>query len=66
MRKLREISVQRGATEHEAASALALAAQLSERFGLDRPVAVSERVARYDATGRDRRSPRSLRFVVFA
>lgn len=66
VRKLREISVQRGATQQEAATALALAAQLSERFGLDRPVAVSERVARYGATGRDRRSARSLRFVAFA
>jgi hypothetical protein len=66
VRKLREISVQRGATPQEAATAVALAAQLSARFGLDQPVAVSEHVARYGATGRDRRSARSLRFVAFA
>jgi hypothetical protein len=70
--KLREITVARGATEHEAATATALAAQISARFGLDRPAVVSRpavlrpQVARY-ARGvpTDRRSSRSLRFVAF-
>jgi len=68
VRKLREIAVERGATQHEAATACALAAQLSARFGLDRPVALREPVARYAAAGAggDRRSARSLRFVAFA
>lgn len=69
--KLREITVARGATEHEAATATALAAQISARFGLDRP-AVSRpavlcpQVAHYARSGpTDRRSSRSLRFVAF-
>jgi len=37
--KLREVTVERGATEQEAATAHALGALLSERFGLDRPAA---------------------------
>lgn len=65
--RLREIAVERGATVHEASVAAGMAAQLSERFGLDRPALVRPQVARY-ATGPtgDRRSPRSLRFVAFA
>jgi hypothetical protein len=65
--KLREVTVERGATQHEAATALALAAELSARFGLDRPARRRPEVARY-TTGAtaDRRSPRSLRFVAFA
>jgi len=39
--KLREVTVGRGATEHEAATARALDDLLSERFGLDRPAAIS-------------------------
>lgn len=67
VRKLREITVERGATLHEAASAAALAARLTERYGLDRPAAMRHDVARYAASSRtDRRSPRSLRFVAFA
>lgn len=67
MRKLREITVERGATAHEAATATALAAQLTERYGLDRPAPVGHGVARYATSARaDRRSPRSLRFVAFA
>jgi hypothetical protein len=65
--KLREVTVERGATPHEAASASALAAQLVERYGLDRPAPVAEQAARYAAGARvDRRSGRSLRFVAFA
>jgi hypothetical protein len=65
--KLREITVERGATPHEAASASALAAQLVERYGLDGPAPDCEPVARYAASAAgDRRSPRSLRFVAFA
>lgn len=64
--KLREVTVERGATQHEAATALALAAQLSARFGLDRPAVVRPQVALYATTARtDRRSSRSLRFVAF-
>ena len=73
--KLREVTVARGATAHEAATASALAAQLSERFGLDQPcgaVAVAAapmqrpQVAHYArCAGSDRRSTRSLRFVAF-
>jgi hypothetical protein len=66
VRKLREITVQRGATQHEQATAHALAAQLTARLGLDRPVARREQVVRYGAAGVDRRSARSLRFVAFA
>lgn len=67
MSKLRQISVERGATRHEAATASVLAAALTERYGLDTPVAVSEHVARYRTTATtDRRSARSLRFVAFA
>jgi hypothetical protein len=64
--KLREVTVERGATEHEAATARALAAQIGERFGLDRPVVRRPQVARYATSARaDRRSSRSLRFVGF-
>ena len=68
--KLREVTVAHGATEHEAATAHALAEQLCERFGLERPVVVRPavlcpRVARYAAAPTDRRSSRSLRFVAF-
>ncbi len=67
VRKLREITVERGATLHEATTAAELAAQLSERYGLDRPAPLRQDVARYAASARaDRRSPRSLRFVAFA
>ncbi len=79
--KLREVTVERGATPHEAATAMALAAHLSQRHGLDRPAvaapaapaAVAPRpairrpqVAHYASSARtDRRSSRSLRFVAF-
>jgi hypothetical protein len=69
--KLREVTVARGATEHEAATATALAAQISARFGLDHPARTrpAERrpeVASYATSGpADRRSSRSLRFVAF-
>lgn len=66
VRKLREVTVERGATEHEAATARTLAAHLSERCGLDRPAVLRPQVARYAASARsDRRSSRSLRFVAF-
>lgn len=65
--KLREVTVERGATQHEAATASALAEQLSARFGLDRPAAFRHQVARYSTSATtDRRSARSLRFVAFA
>lgn len=65
--KLREICVERGATPHEAATAAALAAELTTRFGLDRPVPAGRHAARYAAAATaDRRSPRALRFVAFA
>jgi len=71
--KLREVTVDRGATAYEAATATALAAQITARFGLDRPAVAARpsstlrpQVARYAATARtDRRSSRSLRFVAF-
>ena len=69
--KLREITVARGATVHEAATAAALAAQISARFRLDgaapsRPAALRPQVARYARSAQvDRRSSRSLRFVAF-
>lgn len=67
MSKLREISVERGATLHEATAAATLAAQLSERHGLDRPATRRPEIARYAASApTDRRSARSLRFVAFA
>jgi hypothetical protein len=59
--KLRAVTVQRGASPHEAATAAAIAARLSARLGRDRPVAATAA----PAPG-DRRSPRSLRFVAFA
>jgi hypothetical protein len=65
--KLREITVARGATVHEATTAAALAAQLTERYGLQRPLSAGRDVARYATSARaDRRSPRSLRFVASA
>jgi lactate dehydrogenase-like 2-hydroxyacid dehydrogenase len=71
--KLREITVARGATAHEAATATALAGQISARFGLDRPAVEIARpavlrpqVARYArSVPTDRRASRSLRFVAF-
>ncbi len=64
---LREITVERGATLHEASTAAALAAQLTARYGLARPAAIRHDVARYaTSASADRRSPRSLRFVAFA
>ena len=69
VRKLRAITVERGATEHEAATAGALAdrllARLEERRApAPRPRAIRPQVARYAVSG-DRRSSRSLRFVAF-
>lgn len=67
--KLRHITVERGATVHEATTAAALAAQLTERYGLDRPARAGHDVEheRYATSARaDRRSPRSLRFVAFS
>ncbi|MFP5361321.1 MAG: DUF2786 domain-containing protein [Thermoleophilia bacterium] len=65
--KLREVSVERGATPHEAATASALAEHLIARFGLGEPVPVRHHVARYRTSATtDRRSARSLRFVAFA
>jgi predicted Zn-dependent peptidase len=67
VRKLRGVTVDRGATQQEAATAAALAARLSTRFGLDRPVAIGSQVARYATSAKaDSRSPRSLRFVALA
>jgi hypothetical protein len=70
VRKLRAVTVQRGATAHEAATASALADQLVARFGLidgavaPRPARVARpQVAHYARS--DRRSPGSLRFVAF-
>jgi hypothetical protein len=65
--KLREITVERGATQHEAATADALAIALTARYALDMPAPSHPAVARYAASAaRDRRSPQSLRFVAFA
>ena len=67
VRKLRGVTIERGATEHEASTAAMLAARLSTRFGLDRPVATSPQVARYATSAKaDSRSARSLRFVAHA
>ncbi|CAN5189587.1 hypothetical protein BH20ACT16_BH20ACT16_03530 [soil metagenome] len=67
VRKLREITVERGATAAESVTAAALAGRLVERFGLERPAPVRHGVARYATSARaDRRSARSLRFVAFA
>lgn len=67
VRKLRGVTVERGATQHEAATAAALAARLSMRFGLDRPVTIAPQVARYATSAKaDSRSARSLRFVALA
>ena len=67
VRKLRGVTVERGATQHEAATAAALAARLSTRYGLDRPLTIRPEVARYaTSAAADRRSARSLRFVAFA
>jgi hypothetical protein len=73
IRKLRAVTVPRGATAHEAATASALADQLAARFGLDcgapalRPARVARpQVAHYARSARtDRRAPGSLRFVAF-
>ena len=59
--KLRAVTVQRGASPHEAATAAAIAARLSARLVGDGPVATAPAPA-----PADRRSPRSLRFVAFA
>jgi hypothetical protein len=64
MSKLRAVTVERGASPHEAATAAVIAARLSARLGAGAPAAAGPATARY-ATG-DRRSPRSLRFVAFA
>jgi len=65
--KLRRITVERGATQHEAAAALALAVALTARYGLDQPARSHPAVARYAAGARhDHRAPQSLRFVAFA
>lgn len=67
MRKLRGVTVEHGATQHEAATAAALAVELSMRFGLHRPVAIGPHVARYATSATaDSRSARSLRFVALA
>jgi hypothetical protein len=72
IRKLRAVTVERGATVHEAATANALADQLAARLRLDCPPApcaprvARPQVAHYAASARaDRRSPGSLRFVAF-
>jgi hypothetical protein len=65
--KLRQVTVERGATQQEAAIASALADQLGTRFGLHRPAHARQHVARYaTSAAADRRSARSLRFVAFA
>jgi hypothetical protein len=62
--KLRAVTVQRGASPHEAATAAAIAARISARLAVDGAGATAAVPPLY-ATG-DRRSPRSLRFVAFA
>lgn len=69
MSKLRAITVERGATRHEAATAATRAQELVARFGLDgRLVPPPSRAVREYAVGvmGDRRSARSLRFVGLA
>ena len=61
--KLRAVTVQRGASPHEAATAAVIAARLSARLAGDGPGASAPAPAPAPA---DRRSPRSLRFVAFA
>jgi hypothetical protein len=63
VRKLQAVTVQRGATEPEAAVAAQHAARLIARFGLRR--APSPAHAYAAAARTDRRSARSLRFVGF-
>jgi hypothetical protein len=70
--KLRAVTVERGATAHEAATASALADQLAARLSVEcRPAPCAPRVARpqvahYAASARaDRRSAGALRFVAF-
>ncbi|MEA2156700.1 MAG: hypothetical protein QOE11_2840 [Solirubrobacteraceae bacterium] len=64
--KLREVTVERGATAPEAATAQALADRLAERLQPARPALIRPQVARYATSARaDRRSARSLRFVAF-
>jgi hypothetical protein len=73
LRKLRAVTVERGATAHEAATASALADRLAARLRLDRcspapcaPRVLRPQVAHYAASARaDRRSAGSLRFVAF-
>jgi hypothetical protein len=70
MRKLQGVTVQRGATEYEAAAAAERAARLAARFGLQAaPAPAPARTATrtYETGARtDRRAPGSLRFVRFA
>jgi hypothetical protein len=60
--RLRAVTVQRGASPYEAATAAVIAARLSARLAVGAPGAPA---LAPQATG-DRRSPRSLRFVAFA
>jgi hypothetical protein len=62
--KLRAVTVQRGASPYEAATAAVIAARLSARLAVDAAGATTPAPGLH-ATG-DRRSPRSLRFVAFA
>jgi hypothetical protein len=72
IRKLQAVTVQRGATEHEAAAAAERAARLAARFGLSPALAPAHAPGRtatqtYAKGARtDRRTPGSLRFVRFA
>jgi hypothetical protein len=68
LHKLQAVTVQRGATEFEAAAAAERAARLVARLGLPQSPAPSRApTQRYAMAARtDRRSPRSLRFVRFA
>jgi hypothetical protein len=72
VRKLHAVTVQRGATEHEAAVAAERATRLAARFGLSRPASapapahasIRRATQSYATAARtDRRAARSLRFV---
>jgi hypothetical protein len=63
VRKLQAVTVQRGATECEAAVAAERAARLAARFGLTPPPPSAATRAYATAARPDRRSPGSLRFV---
>ena len=71
VQKLQAVTVQRGATEAEAAVAAARVARLVARYGLQDPAPCGVRrpsawAQAYAVAGRmDRRSPRALRFVGF-